>query len=712
MAIRQWRQSGRRGRYGSIGGAIASIHRNPKGDSLAALVLALVLLATVLASSVIAQLLPRISLPLIQIACGIVVALIARGQIAITLNPELFLVLFIAPLLFHEAREADKASLWKNRRSMLSYAIGLVIAIVLVVGFTLNWLAPSIPLAAAFALGAALGPTDPIAVASVAKQADIPQRQKTVLQGESLLNDASGIVSFQFAVAAVVTGSFSAVEAVGEFLLSFFGALLAGIVLGFLLAKGAEKVRDMGLATTTFHVALEILAPFIAYLLGEAIHVSGVILVVACGITMSLMPRSINPSISRMNIVSSSVWEVLTFALNGIVFVMLGTQLPQAFGGFWIDEGISNFDAVLIIVIITLLMYGVRFLWTLVSEGLAFKEQGEEVPMAQRLRSAAVMTLAGAKGAITLAIMFSIPIYVNDGTAVVAFPQRDLLIFLSCGVILLSLLGATFAVPLLAPRREDPCEQCDRDNEAKAEIFRGVIEELTAKQTPENARALGPVIAKYTERLEQFKEEEDLHDESDTALRLEVLQWEQEYVLGLIEKDEVPPLEGYQYVSRSARISSMIKHDSLRKIAFIKWFRRLRMVTRKLWKRLRNRMPGEGKADESSYERIMRDIQIRTSEYVIGRLGRQMNEPGFQSEKISQLMLEYQRTLSMLRGPGPSVTAFAKNADLDLRATRLGLRIELEKIQQAYEEERLSRAEAQKMRENVYLMQIDLEDYM
>ena len=181
------------------------------GGTVAALELALVMLITVLVSAILDQLIPRISLPLIQIALGVIVAVVAQGQITISLNPELFLVLFVAPLLFHEAREADKVNLWNNRRSMLSYAIGLVVAIVLVVGFTVHAMVPTIPLAAAFALGAALGPTDPLAVASVSAQADIPERQKTTLQGESLLNDASGIVSFQFAVAAVVTHSLSLV---------------------------------------------------------------------------------------------------------------------------------------------------------------------------------------------------------------------------------------------------------------------------------------------------------------------------------------------------------------------------------------------------------------------------------------------------------------------------------------------------------------------
>lgn len=676
---------------------------------MAALELALVLLAVVLASAVLDQVIPRVSLPLIQIACGIVVAILARGQIAITLNPELFLVLFIAPLLFHEAREADKASLWKNRRTMLSYAIGLVVAIVLVVGFAVHAMVPSVPLAAAFALAAALGPTDPIAVASISKHADIDERQQTTLQGESLLNDASGIVSFQFAVAAVVTGAFSAVEAIGEFLIEFFGALAVGIVLGYVLVKFAAKVRDMGLENTTFHVLLELLAPFIAYLLGEAIGVSGVILVVACGITMSLVPNDLGPMASRMNIVSSSVWNVLTFALNGVVFVLLGTQLPQSFGGLWLDEGISNFHLVLYIVVITVLMHGMRFIWTLASDGLAFRRAGQTRSVGPRIRSALVMTLAGSKGAITLAIMFSLPLYINTGTSVEGFPQRDLLIFLACGVIIMSLLLATFVVPLLAPRADVSSKTRERDNEATADILRSVIEELTARQTDENRAALGPVIAQYTDRLERFKDRQDLEDESDDELRIKVLEWEQEYVLDLIEADEVEPLEGYQYVSRAARIESMIKHGKNRRITFMNWRRRMRTLLRKYWNKLRKRTPGEGPRTTG---RIMRDIQVRTALYVIERLEDEMAASPIPSEKISQLVGEYRRTVAMLRGPAPSITAITENAEADLDATRLGLRIELEKIQQAYEDGQISRAGAQRMREAVYLMQIDLEDYV
>ena len=174
-----------------------------------ALTLGLLLLVAVLASSLIDQIIPRVSLPLIQIVIGLLIAVVAGGEVEVTLDPELFLVMFIAPLLYDEAKHADKQALWRERKPVLSLAIGLVVATTLVIGFLLNAFVPSIPLAAAFALGAALGPTDAVAVSSLSKQVDIPKRQASMLKGELLLNDASGIVSFQFAIAAVVTGSFS-----------------------------------------------------------------------------------------------------------------------------------------------------------------------------------------------------------------------------------------------------------------------------------------------------------------------------------------------------------------------------------------------------------------------------------------------------------------------------------------------------------------------
>ena len=185
--------------------------------------LVLLLLAAVLISAVLDQFIPKVTLPLIQIAAGVIIALFARDYIKITLDPNLFIVLFVAPLLYYDARALDKGALWHNKRPVLSLAIGLVFVTALAVGFLVNSIIPVIPLTAAVALGAALAPTDAVAVTSLAKDLSISNREQSILEGESLINDASGLVAFQFAIAACITGEFSLISATCSFIVSFFG---------------------------------------------------------------------------------------------------------------------------------------------------------------------------------------------------------------------------------------------------------------------------------------------------------------------------------------------------------------------------------------------------------------------------------------------------------------------------------------------------------
>ena len=319
--------------------------------------LVLLLIVAVLASSLISQLSSKISTPLVQIAIGVIIALFVGGGIQIDIDPELFLVLFIAPLLFNEANHIDKLGFWKNRGMILSLALGLVVATTLTVGFAMNALDPSLGLAAAFALGAALGPTDAVAVTSMAGNAKLSSKQKSVLGGECLINDASGLVAFQFAIAAAVTGSFSLVDAGVEFLFSFFGGLAIGVVSGALLNAFLNFIRNIGLENRTFHVLFEVAVPFLVFLFAEHFGVSGILAVVACGIVFSISYKQTGPQTSKMNIVSSSVWDVITFALNGIVFVLLGMMLPGGMMHELENETRTlNFDLLLLAVICTVFL--------------------------------------------------------------------------------------------------------------------------------------------------------------------------------------------------------------------------------------------------------------------------------------------------------------------------------------------------------------------
>ena len=506
------------------------------------LTLVMLIFAAILASSIIDQVVPRVSSPLIQIGLGLLIALFASSQIRVTLDPELFLVLFIAPLLYEEAKSADKAALWHHKRPVLSLAIGLVVATTLAIGFAVHAVIPSIGLAAAFALGAALGPTDAVAVTSLSKQVNIPDRQGSILKGELLLNDASGIVSFQFAIAAAVTGSFSLLNATGNFFVEFLGGIAVGALLAYIGKFLVNKARSLGVENTTFHVLFEILIPLLVYSIADAVHVSGIIAVVVAGLINVISPHAIGPSISRMNIVSSSVWRVLTFALNGFVFVLLGTQLPQAMVHTWDDVTFSNFTLIGYVVALTLLLYVVRFAWVCASDWLYTRRRSKKHSEKFKLdlRKSLITTLAGAKGTITLSILFTIP-YFMDGAR---FPQRDLIIFLGCGVIVCTLLVATFIVPLIAPKKVSESEEAAREREAelKIDILRSVVEELTARQTPDTRRATRSVVSSYNDRIERIKEQHGFDEDEDEAysdLRIRAIGWERECVKKLAERDDI-----------------------------------------------------------------------------------------------------------------------------------------------------------------------------
>ena len=463
-------------------------------------------------------------------------------------------------------------------------------------------------------------------------------------------------------------------------------------------------VRNIGLENTTFHVLFEVFVPFIVFLLGEAVGVSGILAVVAAAFMNSIAPQPIGPSIARMNIVSTSVWRVLTFALNGIVFVLLGTQLPKAMQHTWNDVHIDNLMLVGSILLITFLLLLVRFVWTYGMEYVHDKKSQDSRAMSARIRSASILTIAGSKGTITLAVLFTIPVYASTSTM---FPQRDLIIFLACGVILCTLLLATFVMPILAPMpKREPTQKQQDETECNIEILRNVIEELTVHQTKETRRATRAVIKSYNDRIARIKDRHDIEDEPNLELRLKALRWERSYVSGLIEAREVHPTAGYQYLRRLAHTENLLKH-STGKWSIEALYLRVRTFMRTFSHSVIDGLPGISAPERTE---ALREIQVKSYEHVIQRLKELVPEDDVPTEDASALLVEYQRVCVALRASNPSITAIAKASDKTEDIQRYGLQIELEQIQTMYEEERLSRASAKRLRENVHLMQMDLED--
>ncbi|MCL1798354.1 MAG: sodium:proton antiporter [Eggerthellaceae bacterium] len=670
--------------------------------------LILLLLAAVLLSAVIDQVVPKVSSPLIQIGLGLLIAFFSVSPIEIHLDPELFIVLLIAPLLFWEAKKVNKAALWTNKVPVLSLAIGLVFASALIIGFYVNWFIPSIPLAAAFALGAGLGPTDAVAVASLSKEVNLNERQKALLEGESLINDASGIVSFQFAIAAVITGSFVLVDASVSFLLSFFGGILIGIVLGFAVNFVSNRARSLGLDNTTFHVLLEVFMPFIIYLAAHTVGASGILAVVAAGLVIAISPKEVRPAVSRANIVSNSLWQVLCFALNGVVFVLLGLQLPTAMQNTWDHSLIGHNWLIIDIVVITAMMLLARYLWIIATEAVGMRRREGRRFAVSDLKAALVTTLAGPKGAFTLALLMTIPLTVTTAEGMIPFPQRSLLLFLASGVIILTLLLATFVVPVLAPKRQPEGDELKDESTATIEVLRKVIEVLTEQQTPETHVATQSVVRSYNARIARHKSNVDPEEAtSKKELRVKALGWEEEFIQDLIEKEEVDSVVGYSLINRLTQAQNLIiNHSGNLRIAR-SFIQHPVLVARSLVHLMSHMVT----RTDSHHREEARDLQRRAGEYAIGKLHDEMGNPQTLSEDVSKLLLEYQRSQRRLRSERPevSVTTITKAAADANDIGRIGLNLELDLIQAMYESERITHATAKRMRENVNLMQLDLD---
>lgn len=430
----------------------------------------LILLVAVVASSAISRMLPwALPTPLVQIALGAIIGSIADLRVA--LDPELFLLLFLPPLLFLDGWRIPKDELLKDVSTVFELALGLVLLTVVGVGFFIDWMIPAMPLAVCFALAAVVSPTDPIAVSSIAARVPIPRRMMHILEGESLLNDASGLVCLRFAVAAALTGSFSAGAASLSFLWLAVGGLAVGIAVTLGVTRAKAWISQRFGEDTGSQVLISLLIPFAAYILAEHLHCSGILAAVAAGVTMTFaeISRQALPA-TRMR--RNSVWDTIQFSLNGIIFVLLGEQLPGIVAAAPQTVRITGHSApwwlgVYVLAIMAALAV-LRFAWVWVSFRLTLLRAKGAVPYRRpEWRLIAAMSVAGVRGAITLAGVLTLPLTLTDGAA---FPARDLAIFLAAGVIITSLVLASIGLPLLLRGLDMPAEPSRQAQEDQARV--------------------------------------------------------------------------------------------------------------------------------------------------------------------------------------------------------------------------------------------------
>lgn len=438
-----------------------------------------------------ARYLRAIPLPALQIALGTALSL-PQGGLHIAFDPELFLLLFIPPLLFADGRRIPKREFYALRSPILRLAFGLVLFTVVGLGWLIHWMIPTMPLPVAFALAAVVSPTDAVAVSAITRNLGMPTMTMHVLEGESLLNDASGLVALKFAVAAMLTGAFSWTRVPLEFLWVALGGAGLGALIGWGFAKARETVtRSLGDVAATQMALLLLLLPFAAYLLGEHIGVSGILSAVAAGVTTNMADLHRGEFVTE-RLQTESAWIMVESAFNGAIFLLLGLQLPAIVGTTLAAAGDGWWLPVAQAAAISLGLLALRWIWLTLGVRPSLWRAHALGRMAEQpsplLRLAA--TLAGIRGAVTLAGALSVPLLLPDGTP---FPARDQLVFLATGTILFTLAFGSLGLPLVLRRLPPPDEPPALREDRLARLAACRAASAFIAEPPDAAQAADPV---------------------------------------------------------------------------------------------------------------------------------------------------------------------------------------------------------------------------
>jgi len=409
-------------------------------------------------------------------------------------DPQLILVLVLPPILYQAALLTSWRDFKANIRPISLLAVGLVIATTLAVGAALKFVVPNIPWAAAFVLGAIVSPPDAVAATAILTRLNVPRRVVTILEGESLVNDASGLVLYKFAVAAVMTGAFSFLEASTQFV----GVAIGGVIIGVLLGRFFVFIhRHLG--DVFIEVLMTLAVPYITYILAEYLHVSGVLAVVAAG----LVRGRYSPEIvsAEMRIIARSVWNILVFLLSSLVFILIGLQLSGIVGRL---TGYSGMDLILYGTLVSAVAIAVRFAWIYPATYLPrmlsarLRERDPAPPESELF----IMSWCGMRGIVSLAAALALPLTLDGGAP---FPGRDLIIFLTFVVIAATLVVQGLSLALLIRALRVGTDWSGHEEEQHARFALGkaaiaAIDELAAKENVP-AEMAERIRAKFAEKV-------------------------------------------------------------------------------------------------------------------------------------------------------------------------------------------------------------------
>ncbi len=489
--------------------------------------------------------------PIVLVLAGLGLSLVP-GVPEVDLNPDWIFLLVLPPLLHAQAWVTSWKEFRSHLRTISLMAVGLVLFTALVVAWVTKLVVPELPWAAAFAFGAIVSPPDAVAASAIAGKLRLPRRLVTILEGESLVNDATGLVAYRFALAAIASGSFALEEAAANFFVVALGGIAIGLIVGVAVAWVFRRVKDASIA-----IALSLVAPYLAYLIAERSHVSGVLAVVAEGIVLGTLASEVLSASARLE--GFSFWQMVVFLLNGTAFLLIGLQLPAV-----AQRSCEESWATLLLdaIVVVGAAIGARLAWVTVS-GFVARLMGRFGLNRHRplpWRQVFVVGWAGMRGVVSLAAALALP-RTMEGAG--AFPCRDLVIFLTFSVILGTLVLQGLSLPFVIRRlgvAGDGVEEAEREREARVAAATSAIAHVKtlAKSGQYLATATQLVSAEYTDRIRRLHQgrasligeagSEVMRVQGTAALRRAGLHRERETLLDLhrrhlVEKETLLKLE-------------------------------------------------------------------------------------------------------------------------------------------------------------------------
>lgn len=630
----------------------------------------ILLVFLVLLSNIINHFIPDIPVSLFQILLGLGLTLLTK--MTIPLETDWFLLLFIAPLLFNDGRRFPKQELWKLRGPILANAILLVFLTTVIGGFILHLIVPKMPLSVSFALIAILSPTDPVAVQSISKRVNLPENVLHAVSGESLINDASGLIAFKYAIAATVTGIFSIRSAIGDFIYITLIGLISGaiIIISFKILE--DWLYRQGINDVIFNTVLQIITPFIIYLIAEDVfHASGVIAVVTAGIIVQIYGKTPVSNQPELILVREKTWDIIIYTLNGLVFVILGIELPVATTELIKSDDFNTLYAVLLSFVVWLILFIVRVLW------IYFYQVFNKTNGKSNFKIALLTVLSGVRGAVTMAGVLTVPLVISSNRP---FPMRSLMLFVAALVIIISLVIAVAVLPLISknkgpiltrasasddqatldeiPNQVDQAKLISED-QARIYIMQSAVKALEKNQNDSNRRETYDLIFNYQFLIrnlefklgDRAKINKILSDE--IALRRVALSGEHLALEDLVAKKQIS-MNSYLITNETLhrqekRLMSMGESNFKVSHGFKFWLRRIKDRVTLIYFKNKQLNDEEIQKDFPTIQKATANGAIRALSTYLNR--NDINKDKFNNQSVYHLIVHYRNQIELAKLP-------------------------------------------------------------